>query len=101
MDKLKLAERISKRLKVPFYIGRYQTGSSLLGYGHEWFIFFKLKDLPLKAVRFWNRHSLGFRQNEKFALLESKIDSFKNKENKYKICYRSEHGSVYSSNLSV
>ena len=101
MDKLKLAEKISKRLKVPFYIARYQTGSPLVGYGHEWFIFFKEKDLPLKAIRFWRRHSLGFRDNEGFAILETKIDSFKNSENKYKICYRNEYGCIYSSNLVI
>ena len=97
MDKLELAEKISKRLNVPFYIARYQIGSQILGYRHEWFIFFKKQDLPLKAIRFWKIYSFGFRENEKFKLLETNIDSFKNTENKYKVCHRNEHGVIYSS----
>ena len=97
MDKLKLAEQISKRLNVPFYVARYQTGNQLLGYGHEWFIFFKEQDLPLKAFRFWRRFSLGFRKNEQFKLLETNIDSFKNSEGKYEIVHRNEHGVIYTS----
>ena len=96
MDKLKLAEKISKRLNVPFYVARYQTGNEFLGCGHEWFIFFKEQDLPLKAFRFWRRFSLGFRSNEQFKILETNIDSFKNSEGKYKICHRSEHGVIYT-----
>lgn len=95
MEKLKIAERISKRLNVPFYVGRYQTGAPLIGYGHEWFIFFKERDLPTCAFRFWRRFPIGFKQNESFGIMETHLSSFKPCSG-YRICYQCGAGTVYT-----
>lgn len=101
METLKLAEKISKRLEIPFYVARYQVGNQFLGYGHEWFLFFKEQELPEKAFRFWRRFSLGFKKNESFGILEKNIKSFKNVENKFNICYKDENGLVYKRDLTI
>lgn len=96
MDKkLKLAEKISKRLKIPYYIGRYQTGVPLLGYGKECFLFFKEQDLSPAALRLWRIKHLGFKQNEEFGILETNLSEFSPK-GKYRIIHQSEHGKIYT-----
>jgi hypothetical protein len=80
MDKLKLAEKISKRLNVTFYVARLYN---------KVVIFFKEQDLPPKALRFHRRFSLGYKYNSEFKIFETNIEFFKNEEGKYKMCYNS------------
>jgi hypothetical protein len=80
MEKLKLAEKISKRLNVSFYVARYDNKVVIL---------FKEQDLPLKAIRFHRIFSLGYKYNSEFKIFETDIEYFKNEEGKYKMCYNS------------
>jgi len=98
MDKLKLAQKISKRANCPFYIARYKVGFEILGTETEWMLFFKEKDLPKSSYRFWRRWNLGFKFNERFSIYETTIPKPQIDEKIYKVCHYNEHGKIYKYN---